>query len=97
MVPPEESRPRRRWQGCDHTQVEPPHDCLPLVGCYVGLDLPCVGVLPRCVGCVGLWHDSCHVWALICLVTGPLFFGYVQDGNTLCMIAYSCHISMLFM
>ena len=94
MTPPEERAREvvvgvRAHLGCGRTHVEPPRGRLPLVGCYVGLDLPCVGVLP----------DALVVWAFgkICLVTGPLFFSYVQDGNTLCMFAYSCHISMLFM
>jgi hypothetical protein len=69
MAPPEESGPRRRWK------VELPHDHLPLVGCYVGLYFSCVGVQPRCIGCLGFWHDSLHVRALICLATRPLLFG----------------------
>jgi hypothetical protein len=65
----------RAHPGCGHTQVEPPRDSLPLVGCYVGLDFSCVGILLRCISCLGFWHDTPYVRALICLATGPLFFG----------------------
>ena len=78
----------RAHPGCSHTQVEPPCDHHPLVGYYVGLDISCVGVLPRCVGCLGFWHDSPYVQALICLATGPLFFGLSQMVFVLCLLAH---------
>ena len=101
MAPPEEWAREavvgvRAHLGCGRMHVELPHGRLPLVGCYVGLDFSCVGVLPRCVGCLGFWHDSTYVRALICLVVGPSPLGSCRMFALLYFLYTLGTFSMLF-